>query len=535
MRLYYLHSAVDFDEQDSVFNAHYCPASFHCMATCTTPLMSNEANNFSNQEIYSSLLNQEDTEKVKYGRHPCHISLNAQQLMICQAKNTSKVLAKISADSIIGATAVLKGKCHQLEIFYYPLATGCCVSHKDGSKRVRKTIALNFMEDQTACQNWMNVIRYVSSGLTLPVLYAPQQGDVEVGDQRASREGSILRVTPPPTRNFLVVVNPVGGKRQGRQIWKKWLEPMLREANVVVTLLITERADHAKNMLSEMQTDPAATYQAILCVGGDGIVFEVVNGLIHRAGGEELLKRLPIVHIPGGTGNGLSKSVLFACNEACTPLNAAFVALRGHPQSLDLARVTTVDGKEHISFLSLAWGLISDVDILSETMRYLGETRLYIAAVYFMIRRRFYAGRLRMKLIESDEAPDSVGNNSNGSAGTVDEDGWTTIESPFLLFWAVQTSHTAITIHSGPGVKLDDGIFTIAVCQEMSRFHMIELLLGMDSGAHYQHPKVKVFRCREYTLEPLTDKGIYSLDGEVVPYGKVSAVVLPSAATTLSL
>lgn len=66
---------------------------------------------------------------------------------------------------------------------------------------------------------------------------------------------------------------------------------------------------------------------------------------------------------------------------------------------------TTKDGKSHISFLSLAWGLVSDVDILSETMRYLGETRLYIAAVYFMIRRRYYDGRLRMKLVSGEPVP----------------------------------------------------------------------------------------------------------------------------------
>lgn len=484
---------------------------------------------YSNQEIYSSLLNKEDAGKVKFGRHVCLINLNSNQLVICSAKNTSNILIKIASDSIIGASVSAKdAKSNKLEIFYYPLSTGCCVSHKEGNVRVRKTIVLNFIEDQVACQNWMNVIRYVSAGLALPTLYSTQ-GDVESGTAGLTpQEGSVFKISPPPSRKFFVVVNPVGGKGQGKQIWKKWMEPMLREANIAVTLLVTERADHAKSVLTEMETDPAETYQAVLCVGGDGIVFEVVNGLRGRPGGDDLLRRLPIVHIPGGTANGLSKSVLYACHEACTPLNATFVSLRGHAQSLDLAKVTTCDGKEHISFLSLAWGLISDVDILSETMRFLGETRLYVAAVYFMMQRRLYTGRLRMKLI--DDVPQPTAPNT-----TLGEDGWTTIESPFLLFWALQTSHSGITIYSGPGVKLDDGIFTIAVCQEMSRLEMIPLLLGMDSGAHFTHPKVKVYRCKEYTLEPLTDKGIYSLDGEVVPYGKIEAVVLPSAATTFSL
>ena len=75
--------------------------------------------------------------------------------------------------------------------------------------------------------------------------------------------------------------------------------------------------------------------------------------------------------------------------------------------------MTTKDGKSHISFLSLAWGLVSDVDILSESMRYLGESRLYVAAVYFMIRRRYYNGRLRMKLVSSEPVP-TVSNLTTG-------------------------------------------------------------------------------------------------------------------------
>ena len=52
------------------------------------------------------------------------------------------------------------------------------------------------------------------------------------------------------------------------------------------------------------------------------------------------------------------------------------------------------------------------MDILSETMRYLGETRLHVAAVYFMVRRRYYDGRLRMKLVADLEqpAPSAVAN-----------------------------------------------------------------------------------------------------------------------------
>jgi sphingosine kinase len=474
----------------------------------------------SRQELYSTLLNKEVVVSLKFRGSPCNIQLTTTQLIVGNPKRTEIPFLRINTCDIIGV--LVKGdpaKKNILEVIYYPLAGGCCSSHKHGNLRTRKAVSLDFLDNARTCENWQNVIRYIISGTPLPSLMEEGRMGADVAD---------LKVEAPPSRHFLVVVNPVGGKRQGKQIWHNHVEPMLKEAGVVVTLLITERANHARDAVLEMETDPSATFHAVLCVGGDGIVFEVVNGMISREGGAASLQRLPIVHVPGGTGNGLAKSILFTCNEACTPRNAVFVAIRGHRQALDLSRITTSDGKDHISFLFLAWGLVADVDILSETMRYLGETRLYIAAVYFMMRRRYYSGRLRMLLQPGAPVPECTNMRQA-------EDGFTVIESPFLMVWAMQTSHSGITIHSGPGARPDDGVFTVAVVQTMSRLEMTQLLLGIDEGHHFKHPKVKVFKCTDYSLEPLTEKGLFSLDGEVVPYGMTTAKVLPAAATVLTL
>jgi hypothetical protein len=42
-------------------------------------------------------------------------------------------------------------------------------------------------------------------------------------------------------------------------------------------------------------------YDAILCVGGDGTVNEVVNGLANRPDARQALERLPIATIPAGS------------------------------------------------------------------------------------------------------------------------------------------------------------------------------------------------------------------------------------------
>ena len=276
-------------------------------------------------------------------------------------------------------------------------------------------------------------------------------------------------------------------------------------------------------------------------------------------------------------------------------INATFVAIRGSPSALDLSFVQT-KSQSYYAFLilgkcfrsssssintrispltieykypqlslliiTLGWGLISDIDILSESLRFLGETRLYAAAVYFILRRRYYKGKLSM-LVEGT-ASSSYGSTStttvtkaNASAGfslphfdvplsatgDIEQGGvgegancsWKTIEGDFLLVWVVQTSHASASMYSGPGATLDDGMFTIFVVEQMSRCEILQLLVGVDSGDHAIHPKVQTYKAKAYRLEPLTDQGIFSLDGEVVEYGPIQASILPGAARILKL
>lgn len=172
-------------------------------------------------------------------------------------------------------------------------------------------------------------------------------------------------------------------------------------------------------------------------------------------------------------------------NEEYSALNATFVSLKGTPQPLDLSRVVTHSGAVYYSFLILGWGLISDIDILSETMRCIEEVRPYIAAVYFIMKKRKYKGRLTMHLANVDNSgavtqsqqteqqqqlqhqQQTLSPYQHGdieSRESLDSSTrWVTIEGEFVLVWVVKTSHATASMHSGPGASLADGVFTIFV------------------------------------------------------------------------
>lgn len=99
--------------------------------------------------------------------------------------------------------------------------------------------------------------------------------------------------------------------------------------------------------------------------------------------------------IPGGSGNGLARSIAHHCSEPYVPtiLPSILAMVKNKCCSMDLIRVETT-AQIMYSFLSVGWGLISDIDIESEKLRMLGGQRFTIWSVARLIGLRSYAGKL---------------------------------------------------------------------------------------------------------------------------------------------
>lgn len=71
---------------------------------------------------------------------------------------------------------------------------------------------------------------------------------------------------------------------------------MLKLADVEVVLLVTERANHAYEYMTKCNLDDI---DLVLTVGGDGILFEVINGLYSRDDVRNAIEPVPVFPIPG--------------------------------------------------------------------------------------------------------------------------------------------------------------------------------------------------------------------------------------------
>lgn len=459
----------------------------------------------------------DESANVMYEGSECFITLSSNRFTV-EGKKNKRIYVKM-VDVVGAAPRVMREKADGkiLDVHCYGLEESgyCCCS---SVMRKSKTLTLSF-KDESDCISWCNAINCVSRGLSV-------------------LKDDLSNIQPPPSRNYLVFVNPVGGTGNALRIWERHTLPFLINAGVNYELVVTERANHAKDIMS---TTDLTTVDAVVIVGGDGLIFEVVSGLMSRDDREQIMKTLKLAPIPGGSGNGLIKSILFECGEDYSPQNAAFLAVKGTAAPLDLSHVNTLH-ESHVSFLILGWGLISDVDILSEPYRWMGETRFDVYAVYRLLLKKLYRGRLSLYVENQDSAENRPPPTSREPISlppidqpldTTSDSNWKVIEDDFVLVWILQTTHCSASMYSGPGASINDGLFTVIVVRDTGRCRLLSFLLGIESGGHMKDPSLEVYKATAYRLEPLTDEGLYTLDGEVVEYGPIQGVMQPAALQVL--
>ncbi|KAH1218094.1 Sphingosine kinase 1 [Glycine max] len=143
--------------------------------------------------------------------------------------------------------------------------------------------------------------------------------------------------------SLLVFVNPFGGKQSAKKIFAEQVKSLLEDAQIQITVQETKHELHAKEVARSLDI---TKYHGIVCVSGDGILVEVVNGLLQREDWDTAIK-MPLGVVPAG--NGMAKSLLDSVGDPCEVANAVLAIIRD---------------------------LVADIDIESEKYRWMGSAWL---------------------------------------------------------------------------------------------------------------------------------------------------------------
>ncbi|OIW20893.1 hypothetical protein TanjilG_24971 [Lupinus angustifolius] len=350
-----------------------------------------------------------------------------------------------------------------------------------------------------------------------------------------------------PKRLF-VFVNPFGGKKSGSNIFNDEVKPLLQDSQIQFTLQETKHQLHAKEVVASLDV---SKYDGIVCVSGDGILAEVVNGLLEREDWDNAIKT-PLGVVPAGTGNGMAKSLLDSVGDPCAVANAVLAIIQGHKQQVDVATITQGETR-FFSILMLAWGLVADIDIESEKYRWMGSARIDFYGLCRILRLRHYTGRVYFVPAPAFEAygePTSYPGISTSKGSISDqidvepvnlqrpcyqgpevnlEDlSWRIISGPFISVWLHNVPWGAENTMAAPDAKFSDGYLDLIIMKDSPKLPLLSIMSKLDNGDHVKSPYVTYLKVKAFILEPgprseePEKEGIIDADGEVLARGKGS-------------
>ncbi|KAA1471124.1 hypothetical protein DENSPDRAFT_837053 [Dentipellis sp. KUC8613] len=351
-------------------------------------------------------------------------------------------------------------------------------------------------------------------------------------------------------RRLFVLVNPHGGPGKAKHIFKTKVEPIFSIARCSMEVVYTTHHGHALELAAELPLDK---YDALISVSGDGIIHELYNGFAKH---KEPLKafQMPIAPIPAGSGNGLSLNLL-GLEEGLDVSAAALNAIKGRPMAIDLLSLLQ-GGKRSFSFMSQCLGLMADLDLGTEHLRWMGSNRFVYGYLRAVLSRKAHPLSISIKDPQTDknkmvenllasraEAGKAAeverivpeGSASPEMQNTLkDADGWVTFDKPVLYLYAGKGPFVSRDLMQFPVSMPNDGTVDLVIQERMSRKDMIQAMDGAEKGAAYWRDSCHYYKTQAYRVKPLKSEGYFSVDGETFPFEEFLVEVHQGLGTLLS-
>ncbi|MDZ7723676.1 MAG: diacylglycerol kinase family protein [candidate division KSB1 bacterium] len=286
--------------------------------------------------------------------------------------------------------------------------------------------------------------------------------------------------------NILMLVNPIAGKKQGIAVSQRALQ-LFNSQNVTVKVIYSERPRH----LIEIAKDEVGNgWDGIAAVGGDGTLFEVINGMAQ--GNPDL--PAPLGVIPVGTGNSFSRDLNIASLD-----DAVCNMVRGNTRRVDLGKFT-VDEQDYYFINIIGFGFVADVAERASLYKKWGALS-YIIGV-FQVTRRLQSYQMTFEIDGVKYERDNV------------------------FVEICNSTRTGGDMIMAPDAKIDDGLLDVVVLNKLSRRKLLATFPRIFKGTHIHIPEITTFKARDMTFYSDISK-ILTPDGEIFGNTPLSVSVVP--------
>lgn len=294
------------------------------------------------------------------------------------------------------------------------------------------------------------------------------------------------------SRTAIILNRAAGGGKCAKQAGPALAR--LREAIPDLEVHWTDYAGHATKLARIARSEGVET---LIAAGGDGTVFELINGIFPGSGGPCRLGILPL-----GTGNSFLRD--FGITDTDDALTAI---IRGRSQPVDVIRAKHSDGELHyINLLSLGFSAEAGA-LTNRRFKGFGLGGYAMAVVMSLLR-----------LGHPQYAYTAAG------APMRDE--------PCTLLSFCNSHYTGGTMMMAPEALVDDGLLDIIHIGPLSRARLLRCFPKIYQGTHVQLQEIEQTRAKriEFFHMPKTD---VMIDGEILQLTLEALEVLPKAIEVL--
>lgn len=270
-----------------------------------------------------------------------------------------------------------------------------------------------------------------------------------------------------------IIVNPQSGREFGLEVVKN-LIPLTCADGWEVILNFTQKRGDGIEFAKEDDCE-----DLIVCIGGDGTVNEVVNGIYQAK------RQVPLAIIPAGTVNDFGKFLNL-------PRNAKdFYAM------IKRAKICPIDigvcGER--AFINVcAGGLFTEIaySVPESSKSIMGRLAYYLEAVK----------EVALNLHSKDSFALKI------------KSGNTIIQTKAMLFLVANSTSIGGMQNLAPEADIHDGLLDVLIFEEMQISEIIELLADIRFGRHSKNPHVMYFKTEEIFIQSDRDLPL-DLDGEL--------------------
>ena len=275
---------------------------------------------------------------------------------------------------------------------------------------------------------------------------------------------------------YLFIYNPWAGHGHAGKIQSQvrdYLAQIGLDAEIIMTqapgdgITITQHAD-----LSQ--------YAGVIAAGGDGTLFEVINGYYRNAA----TVRIPIGVLPVGTGNAFVRDMDLHHHDWQPALD---IIKAGRTRKFDVGHFLTA-GQTWYFLNILGLGIVADIGATALKLKALGNVSYTLGSLYHILRLRPYQIRLEIdgQILEREN-----------------------------IFVEISNTRYTANFLMAPVAKTDDGLLDVTILAPKGRIGLMRSFPKIITGEHIHMQEIETFQASHIRVETSIPK-VLTPDGELM-------------------